>query len=77
MGQIFRNEYVDRENTSFSQMLANRIKAIVQLGGATFNEQTGEVSTQQTSKNGKFLVNHLQRMGHYIANAYLIVLYAL
>ena len=77
MGQIFRNEYVDRENTSFGQMLANRIKTIVQFGGATFNEQTGEVSTQQTSKNGKFLVNHLQQMGHYIANAYLIVLYAL
>ena len=77
MSHIFRNEYVDREEVPYSQMVRTRIETIAQFGGATFNEQTGKVSIADATKEGKFLLNHLQRMGHYIANAYLIVLYAL
>ena len=77
MSHIFRNEYVQREKAPFSQIFRSRINTIVQFGGASLDEQTGEISIVNNTKSGTFLLNYLQRLGLYIANAYLIVLFAL
>lgn len=78
MGHIFRNEYNDRDPRPQSQLLRDRIDALVQFKEVVFDEKTGAIElVHQNNPERSFLLNYFNRTSQFVFDAYLIVLSAL
>lgn len=75
LNHVLRDEYNDRDNQPFDQKLRERVKVLVHFKQVSFNEANGEIAIAQNTST--FLLTYLNTIGHYIGDAYLIVVIAL
>lgn len=78
MGYIFRDEYIEREpSKSHDQQLHERLKLLARFGEIAVDSQKDEITIQNDKEKVSFFLDYFEGMGHYIGDAYLIVLLAL
>lgn len=73
IAHIFRNEYNDRLP---NQTVHSRIDALAQFQEVAFSRETGLIEITAHPETS-FLINYFTQTSHFVANAYLIALFAI
>jgi hypothetical protein len=75
ISHIGHNEYNEGEHQPVAQLIEEKLIILDSFKEISYNIASGEIKVLK--ENGAFLLNYFNRLGHYISDTYLIVLFAL